>query len=151
MSPLTFLFYFGPDILILIIIAFWKLWAPKVIAYAFDKKLIKYKTDLETEKDKQLAEYGKTITGFNKYFDKKYEVYPALYFSIIKLHGELSNWAPMQSYPKFDILTQEEFSDYIDAFGFSKPDKRDLIEKKQQGTVSHLISLPYYPVTFNAS
>ncbi len=114
----------------------WKHWAPKVVAYALDKKLIKYKTDLETEKEKQLAEYGKTITGFNKFLDRKWEVYPVLYRSIIKLHSELSSWAPMQSYPDFDKLTLEEFSDYLDAFGFSKPDKRDLIEKKQQGTVS---------------
>jgi len=114
----------------------WKHWAPKVIAYALDKKLIKYKTDLETEKDKQLAEYGKTITGFNKFLDKKWEVYPELFRSIIKLHSELSEWAPGQSYPDFDILTLEEFIDYLDTFGFSSPDKRDLIDKKQQGTVS---------------
>ena len=114
----------------------WKHWAPKVIAYALDKKLIKYKTDLETEKEKQLAEYGKTITGFNKFLDKKWEVYPVLHRSIIKLHSELSNWAPMQTYPDFEKLTLEEFSDYLDMFGFSSPDRRGLIEKKQQGSIN---------------
>lgn len=113
----------------------WKHWVPRMVEYAFDKKLIKYKTDLETEKDKQLADYGKTITGFNKFFDKKYEFYPVLYGSIIKLHGELSEWAPMQSFPEFEKLTTDEFSEYIYRFGFSMPDRRNLIAKKQQGTV----------------
>ena len=45
----------------------WKHWVPKLLDYALDKKIIKYKTDLETEKEKQLAEYGKGITGFNKF------------------------------------------------------------------------------------
>jgi len=133
---IKFLIDYGLDVIILGFALTWKLWTPKVIAYAFEKKIIKYKTDLETEKDKQLAEYGKTITGFNKFLDKKWEVYPALYRSFIKLHSELSNWAPMQSYPELEQLTLDEFSDYIDTFGFSNPVKRILLEKKQQGTVS---------------
>jgi len=104
-----------------------------LLDYALDKKIIKYKTDLETEKEKQLAEYGKSITGFNKFFDKRYEVYPVMYSKVLRLHGELSNWAPSQYTPDFPRLTLEEFADYLDAFGFSKPDKRELIAKQETG------------------
>ncbi len=114
----------------------WKHWAPRLLEYAFDKKLIKYKTDLETEKEKQLAEYGKTITGFNKCFDKKYEIYPVLYGSIIKLHGELKNsWDQIPDTHDFQVQTEGEFSDYIDTFIFSSPDRWGLVEKKKNGHI----------------
>lgn len=136
MTLKSFLIDYGPYILISIISVTWKLWAPIVFAHTFNKKLAQYKTDLETEKEKALADYGKGITGFNKFFDKKYEVYPILYGSIIKLHGELSDWAPKQYFPDFEILTEDEFNDYIEEFGFSSPDRRKLIDKKQHGAIS---------------
>jgi hypothetical protein len=135
MTLLTFLTDYGAYLVILVIVATWKLWAPRVIAHTFNKDLAKYKTDLETEKEKQLAEYGKRITGFNKFFDKKYEFYPVLYSKVIRLHGELSQWAPMQGFPNFDSLTKAEFSKYVDTFGFSEPDKRELGERKDSGVV----------------
>jgi hypothetical protein len=115
------------NILIIILIATYKAWSPKLFQYVYDKKIIKYKTDLETEKEKQLAEYSKSITGFNKFFNKKYEIYPELYSKVIKLHGELSNWAPSQFHPDFKKLTTEEFNDYLNTFDFSIPDKRELL------------------------
>lgn len=134
-SFLIFLLDYGSYFLILIIVATWKLWAPKVIAHNFDKELAKYKTDLETEKEKQLAEYGKSITSFNKFFDKKYEVYPIMYSKVIRLHSEFSRWAPMQTVPDFNELIMEEFIEYIDTFRFSKPDRRVLINKKESGDI----------------
>ncbi len=82
------------NIIIIILLATYKAWSPKLFKYVYDKKIIKYRTDLETEKEKQLAQYSKSITGFNKFFNKKYEIYPMLYSKVIKLHGELSNWDP---------------------------------------------------------
>lgn len=134
---LTFLQNWGAYAIMVIAAFTWKLWVPKLIDYALDKKIIKYKTDLETEKEKQLAEYGKSITGFNKLFDKKYEIYPILYSKIIRLHGELSAWSPMQSWADFDRLTSDEFAEYLDTFGFFKPDKRLLIEKKACGEITY--------------
>jgi len=68
---LAYLLNYGVSVFVIIASLTWKLWSPIVVDYAFGKKLIKYKTDLETEKEKQLAEYGKSITGFNKFFDGK--------------------------------------------------------------------------------
>lgn len=127
---------YGPYIIIVSIVVTWKLWAPKLIEYIFEKRTIKYRTELETEKEKQLAEYGKRITGFNKFFDKKYDIYPVMYSKIISLQGELSRWAPMQLCPDFEKLTPEEFIEYIDTFGFSKPDRRNLIDKHKLGELS---------------
>jgi hypothetical protein len=141
----SYLLNFGVSGIILFLIATWKLWAPKVIGYAFDKKIIKYKTDLETEKEKQLAEYGKSITGFNKFFDKKYEIYPQMYAEVMKLQSELSEWAPMQFFPDLGELTVPEFIDFLDSFRFTKPDRRYLIERKESGLVTDkdiLDSLP---------
>jgi hypothetical protein len=119
------------NIIIIILIVTYKAWTPKLFQYIYDKKIIKYKTDLETEKEKQLAEFSKKITGFNKFFNKKYEIYPLLYSKIIKLHGELSNWAPSQLHPDFKKLTNEEFIDYLNTFDFSIPDKRELIALRE--------------------
>ncbi len=119
------------NIIIIILIATYKAWSPRLFQYVYDKKIVKYKTDLETEKEKQLAEYRKSITGFNKFFNKKYEIYPMLYSKIIKLHGELSNWAPTQFHPDFNKLTKEDFNDYLSTFNFSIPDKRELLSLKE--------------------
>mgnify|MGYP000899673361 CR=1 FL=1 len=123
----------------------WKHWVPKLLDYALDKKIIKYKTDLETEKEKQLAEYGKGITGFNKFFDKKYEIYPQMYAEVMKLQSELSEWASMQDLPDLGEMTVPEFIDFLDSFRFTKPDRRYLIERKESGLVTDkdiLDSLP---------
>ena len=109
-------------------------WLPKLYQHSLDKKIVKYKLDLETVKEKQLFEFNKSITGFNKFFDKKYEIYPKLYSELIKVHGEVSNWAPTQWTPDFNKLTDAVFKDYINTFSFSIPDKRELVTKRKEKT-----------------
>ena len=114
----------------------WKHWVPKLLDYALDKKIIKYKTDLETEKEKQLAEYGKGITGFNKFFDKKYEIYPSLYSRVIRLHGDLSYWAGDHKWPDFNSISNEDFDIFLKDFDLPHPYRIALKKKRETGKVS---------------
>ncbi len=122
-----------------------KWWFPKLFQHSLDKKLVKYKTELETEKEKQLSEYSKSITGFNKFFDKKYEVYPLLYSKLNKAQGEISSWWPSQPVNDISKLTMHELKGYLDTFNFSIPDKRLLIEKYEKQDLTQLDFLKLIP------
>ncbi len=124
-----------------ILVLTYKLWFEQY----FKKKLVKFSTELETEKEKQLANYSKNITGFNKFIEKKYEIYPKLFLELKKTQGEIMNWWPTQFINDFSKLTKEEMQGYLDSFNFSVPDKRFLIEKRENNNLKQVDFLRLLP------
>ena len=124
-----------------ILVITYKLWFEQY----FKKNLVKFKTEIETEKEKQLTNYSKNIIGFNKFIEKKYEVYPLLYSEIQKTQGDISTWWPSQPINDFSKLTKEEAQGYLDEFNFSIPDKRLLIEKIENRDFNQIDFLKLLP------
>jgi len=99
-------------------------------------RLAEFENDLSKSKEIYLKEYEKNITGFNKFIDKKYEVYPILLADLQETQAEIySNWEN-QTFSNFlKNYTTEHFSGLLDSFFFSIPDKCSLIEKHKNRTI----------------
>ena len=118
-----------------ILIISYKLW----FEHHFKKKLLKFNSDIDLAKDKQLKNFSKTITGFNKFIDKKYEVYPMILAELQKTQGEIySNWENNTFSNLQKVYNTEHFSGLLDSFYFSIPDKNSLIEKHKLGKLTDM-------------
>lgn len=126
------------SVLLVIILSTVKWWFPKLINFFSEKGLIKFRIKLETEKEKQLAKFGKSITGFNKYFNKKYDIYPKLYLELILIQGELKKWEDNPPVPNFEKLTEDDIHQYLELFKFSILDKRDLVSKWKDKDLNYI-------------
>lgn len=111
----------------------------KIKTESIQKRLAEFENDLNKSKEVYLKEYEKTITGFNKFIDKKYEVYPILLAELQKTQYEIySNWEN-QIFMNFKKnYTTEHFIGLLDCFNFSIPDKSSLIEKHRLGTIEDM-------------
>ena len=115
------------------------------ITHKYNEALAIMQTKLDTDKEMRLSEYRKGITGFNKFFDKKYDVYPLIYAEIQKTQGVITSWWPTQFVNDFSKLTKEEMQGYLDSFNFSIPDKRLLLEKREKDCLNQVDFLRLLP------
>ena len=109
-------------------------------------RLSEFESELNKSKEIYLKEYEKNITGFNKFIDKKYEVYPILLAELQKTQEAIySNWENQIFSNLLKNYTTEHFSGLLDLFFFSIPDKCSLIEKHKLGTIEDIDFYELFP------